>query len=295
MDAAPLMVITFAAAIVNGALGYGFSSITVPLALLFLTNRVLNPALVLVEVVLNAYVLWVNRSAVAAVRRRMLPIVAGLVPGVVAGTLIVSHVRADWLKLGTFVALLPLILLQAAGFRRPIKAERLVGVPFGAGVGVLYSVTTISGPPLAAMLNNQGLAKRDFRASLGLVRLAESTFTAIAYGFAGLYTAANFALLPSIVPSLVVGVPLGAWLIGRLDAETFRRVCMSFDAWVVGFGVSTLLRRTGAVDSPAAYTVMAAVVALDAALLYRFFTISRPRALSYGPPPPSGTIYAHND
>ena len=46
-----LMAITFGAAIVNGALGYGFSSLTVPLALLFLTNRVLNPALVPVEVV----------------------------------------------------------------------------------------------------------------------------------------------------------------------------------------------------------------------------------------------------
>ena len=35
----------------NGALGYGFSSITVPLALLFLSNRTLNPALsVLLEV-----------------------------------------------------------------------------------------------------------------------------------------------------------------------------------------------------------------------------------------------------
>ena len=42
-----LAIITLAAAVVNGALGYGFSSITVPLALLFLTNRVLNPALVL--------------------------------------------------------------------------------------------------------------------------------------------------------------------------------------------------------------------------------------------------------
>ena len=51
--AVPLIVITLVAAIVNGALGYGFSSITVPLALLFLTNRVLNPALVLVEVALN--------------------------------------------------------------------------------------------------------------------------------------------------------------------------------------------------------------------------------------------------
>ncbi len=44
MDTAlALAAITFAAAIVNGALGYGFSSIMVPLALLFLSNRVLNP------------------------------------------------------------------------------------------------------------------------------------------------------------------------------------------------------------------------------------------------------------
>ena len=38
------------AAFVNGALGYGFSSLTVPLALVFYTNRILNPAVVLIEV-----------------------------------------------------------------------------------------------------------------------------------------------------------------------------------------------------------------------------------------------------
>ena len=65
-----LIVITLGAAIVNGALGYGFSSITVPLALLFLTNRVLNPALVPIEVALNAYVLWVNRDCAG---RRLAP------------------------------------------------------------------------------------------------------------------------------------------------------------------------------------------------------------------------------
>src|ERR1700757_2210035 len=91
--------ITLLAATINGALGYGFSSITVPLALLFLSNRVLNPALVLIEVPLNAYVLWVNRSAVPGVWRRIAPIVAGLVPGVVVGTMLVSRVSPDWLKL----------------------------------------------------------------------------------------------------------------------------------------------------------------------------------------------------
>src|SRR3989442_5499164 len=59
-----LIFITLLAATVNGALGYGFSSITVPVALLFYTNRILNPALVWVEVVLNGYVLWVNRASV---------------------------------------------------------------------------------------------------------------------------------------------------------------------------------------------------------------------------------------
>ena len=115
--------ITLFAAVVNGALGYGFSSLTVPLALLFMTNRVLNPALVLIEVVLNAYVLWNNREAFGAVWRRVTPMVVGLVPGVILGTALVSQVHPGWLRFGTFMLLLPLILLQAAGYRRPIRSE----------------------------------------------------------------------------------------------------------------------------------------------------------------------------
>ena len=279
--------ITLLAAIVNGALGYGFSSITVPLALLFLTNRVLNPALVPVEVALNAYVLWVNRSSLPHVRRRVFPIIVGIAPGVLVGTMLVSRVHPEWLKFATFASLLPLILLQAAGFRRPVRAERAFGLTFGSGVGLLYAVTTISGPPLAVMLNNQGLAKGEFRAAMGFIRLAESTLTAVAYIYAGLYTAQSVALIPLIVPSLIVGVPLGAWLIRHVDAETFRRVCMSFDAWVVGFGISVLLRALHLVESSAAYVVLAAVVAVDLVLLYRFF--SRPRGAS-APPGPAGPL-----
>ena len=278
-----LAFIAFAAAIVNGALGYGFSSITVPLALLFLSNRLLNPALVLIEVFLNAYVLWVNRDALGVVRKRVSPIVVGLVPGVIVGTLVVAQVRPDWLKLVTYLVLLPLILLQAAGLRRAIRAERSFGYPFGAGVGVLYSVTTISGPPLAVFLNNQGLAKREFRAALGFVRLAESTFTAMAYVYAGLFTRESLALTPAIVPSLLVGVPLGAWVIRRINAETFRRICMSFDAWVVGFGVSRVVQSLGLVAGPAAYTIMAVVVVIDAVLLYRFFALGHASTLTSVP------------
>ena len=225
-----LVGITLLAAVVNGALGYGFSSITVPIALLFLANRVLNPALVLIEVVLNAYVLWNNRDALTTVWKRVMPIVIGLAPGVIVGTAIVSQVNPAWLRFATFLVLLPLILLQAAGYRRPIKSERSVGFLFGSGVGVLYSVTTISGPPLAVMLNNQGFAKRDFRAALGVVRLAESSMTAVAYAYAGLFNLTSMALIPWIVPSIIIGVPVGAVIIQPVRVETFRRIFMCFDA-----------------------------------------------------------------
>jgi hypothetical protein len=270
-EAVGLIVLTFGAAIVNGALGYGFSSITVPVALLFLTNRVLNPALVLIEVVLNAYVLIVNRRAIPAVWLRVMPIIIGLLPGVLLGTLIVSRVSPNWLKFGTFIVLLPLILLQAAGIRRPIRRERSVGVVFGSGVGVLYAVTTISGPPLAIMLNNQGLAKQDFRAALGLVRLAESSMTAVAYLYAGLYSVQSFELIPLMLPSILIGVPIGAVLIHHIRPETFRRVCMSFDAWVVAFGISTLLRQLAIVPGRSAYLVLLGTIVVDLLMMWRFF------------------------
>jgi uncharacterized membrane protein YfcA len=274
-----LIVITLGAAVVNGALGYGFSSITVPLALLFLTNRVLNPALVLIEVVLNAWVLWVNRASLPLVQGRVRWVIVGLIPGVVIGTLIVSRVHPGWLKLATYAMLLPLILVQAAGVRRRVRAEKAAGLALGGGVGVLYAVTTISGPPLAMALNNQGFSKQEFRAALAFVRLAEATLTAVAYGAAGLFIRESFSLIPAILPGVIVGVPLGAVLIRHLPPETFRRICMSFDAWIVSFGLSTLLRDLHLIDSGAAYIVMAVVVAIDAWLLYRFFARDQSRVV----------------
>ena len=68
--------------------------------------------------------LWANRAAIPQVWRRVLPIPIGLLPGILVGTFVVSRVSPPWLKLGTLAALLPLMLLQAGGFRRPIRSER---------------------------------------------------------------------------------------------------------------------------------------------------------------------------
>jgi hypothetical protein len=247
----------------------------VPLALVFYTNRILNPAIIVIEVFLNLYVLCINLSGVPAVWKRVFPILIGLLPGIAIGALVLASLQPGWIKLGTYIVILPLILVQAAGWRRPIRSTWLIGLPFGTALGVLYSVTTISGPPLAILFNNQGLVKTEFRAGLALVRVVESSVTAIVYYQLGLFITESENLLWVLVPGVVVGVPLGAYLIRRLDAETFRRICMSFDAWVVGFGFSRVLIDLHLVESPWAYGVLAVTILIDSYLLYVFFAAQK--------------------
>jgi hypothetical protein len=56
---------------------------------------------------------------------------------------------------------------------------------------------------------------------------------------------------------------------------------MSFDAWIVAFGVSRLLQELGLVAGNAAYLVLVGVAVLDAWLLYRFFSNVAEPAPSY--------------
>ncbi len=271
MDLVVLVLITFVAATVNGALGYGFSSITVPVALLFYTNRILNPALVLVELVINGYVLFINRKSIRNIWWRVAPILVGLLIGVAVGSYILSLVHPAWVKFVTYFMLLPLILLQAAGIRKPIQAEKAIAIPFGIGIGTLYSVTTISGPPLALLFNNQGYAKQDFRAALGVIRVGEAVFTGIAYYFIGLYSYGSMEIIPYIVPSVLLGIPLGSYLIRLMDPETFRRICMAFDALVVAFGLSWVLIELNLTTAITTYSILTIVMMLNAYLLFRFF------------------------
>ena len=270
---APLLIglTSLFAATVNGALGYGYSSITVPISLLMTTSRVLNPALVIVEVIINLYALVLGRRSIRRVWPQVKPIAFGILPGVAIGSLVLASISVEWAKLVTYATLLPLILIQAAGLRFPIARIRMIGLPFGTGVGILYSLTTISGPPLALYFNNQGMAKDDFKVALAITRAIESISTLVAYAALGMITSESTALVPYLAPGVVIGLPIGFVLIRHIDAETFRRVCMSFDAWLVGFGLSRVVAKLELLPEIWAFQLLTLTVIVDAILLRTFF------------------------
>lgn len=264
--------ITLVAALVNGGMGYGFSSISVPVLLMLYPGKVLSPALVTVELLLNAVAIFSNREALPRVWRPMLPLLLGVLPGVVFGAWVLSSAPSGPLKLVTFTVLLPLIVLQSAGLRWPLKLGMKTGIPLGAGVGVLYSVTTISGPPLALLLNNQGFTRDDFRAGLSLFRIVESTVTALVYWKLGLFSVASSELAGTMLLPVLIGCPVGTFLLRRLPPETFRRITMSTDALLVAFS----LTRAAELAPVWAGTLGVAVAVFEAVILFRYFS-AKPR------------------
>ncbi len=265
----------------NGGLGYGYSSLSTPLALLVFVNKIINPAYVLLEAGINTLMLFLSgKKHILATYRRTLPVVLALVPGVIVGSLILNSVAPLWIRFAVYALILPLILLQAAGFRRPLKGEATAGIPLGLGIGLLYSITTISGPPIALFWNNQGLKRQEFKAAVAQVRIAESYLTAVSYYFLGLFTVNSMSLFKVISPPVLIGIPVGMFVVTKVAVETFRRICMAFDAGIVGYGLSVVLPPLFGIEPVLAQTLFFFVVALDLGLLYRYFRARTPRVAS---------------
>ncbi len=275
-----IVITTFIAALITGGMGYGFSSITAPIGLLFLSNRILNPALVLVELGANIYSLFLNRKSAVRIFKRVWPILIGLVPSIVLGSFLLQIVDSNAIKIVTYCALAPLILIQSFGLRRPHALNLTFGVIVGSILGTLYSTTTISGPPLAFTLNNQGYEKDDFRAALAVVRSVESVCTAIAYLYLGIFDMKNLELFGWIAPGVLVAMPLGSVVFSKLNPFIFRRVCISFNVWLVGFGLSRVLMGAHLVSPMMSYVIMATMIIIDAFALTKFFQKSSPCVVS---------------
>lgn len=240
-----LVVAATVASAVNGALGYGFSSIVVPSSLTVVSPRRLNPTLVVVEVVMNGVALVNHRRVVPRVWARVWPVVLGLLPGVALGGALFGAVSAQVLKTGTYAVILPLVALQSFALRWPIARVRRAGPPFGLGLGVLYATTTVSGPPLALYFNNLGLAQDEFRAALAVVRVIEAVTTLAIYAVVGTVTGGSLGLAAVLLPTVLLGMAIGRRVIARVDRAQFARVCMRVDAVLVTIGLALTTSHAG--------------------------------------------------
>ncbi|MGD0588140.1 MAG: sulfite exporter TauE/SafE family protein [Thermoplasmata archaeon] len=289
-----LAIVALGASIINGAIGYGFSSIVTPIALLWFSPKVLNPAVVSVEVLVNVALLFRERAYIPATKARAMPVALTLLPGVLLGTLGLSYLAVNDVKVVVYVVLLPMVVVQLLGLRRPFANESRSGSIIGPGIGFLYALTTISGPVLAVFFRNQGLSKNEFRCTLAQVRVAESCLTLTTYFLfteflgANLISAPSLGLVPYLLIPVLIGVPLGGWVLHRVSRDVFTRFVMAMDGLVVSFGLSQVIVKLNWVGSTVSDLIFGALGAMVVALAsYSLYKLPGAQKLvdSQHPPP----------
>ncbi|WP_278465359.1 sulfite exporter TauE/SafE family protein [Saccharolobus islandicus] len=268
-----MSVILFIASIPSGAFAYGFSATVTPLLLIRYTNRQISPILNFIEIFQNAANVMLNFRNYT---KKSLIITIYGIPGIAIGSLLGAYllkisVNDALLKVIVYSVLIPLILLQASGFRKEISLDKWkkVGYLVTFPVGVLYGVSTISGPPLALIINNQGLTKEEFKFAISALRVAESITTFSGYLTLGVFSSQVLYYVAITSPAVITGMAIGvvtARIIKR--KEDFRRLVMSFDSWVSGYGLSFNLGKVIGYD--VLYWPMIVVIAIDLYLISKY-------------------------
>ena len=156
----------FAGASVQSATGFGFALVLSPALFALLDPFEAVSALAVLGLVLNLLVLG-DGGGLRLVRRRVLPLLlAGALPGLAAGVVVLSLLPKPALQIAVGAAVLAaaLVQLRRPAGRGPARAAEAVVV--GVASGALTTTTSVSGPPIVLWLERQGLRPAELRATL---------------------------------------------------------------------------------------------------------------------------------
>lgn len=230
------LVVTVFAAGVQSTVGIGFAVISVPLLGLLDSDLVPVPQL-LVTLPLTMAMVWRERHAVDLSGVGW--ILAGRVPGLIIGLVLLKAVDDNALDLVIGVIVLGAVLILGTG--ASIKRNPVTQVTTGIASGVTGLVASIGGPPLA-------LLYRDAKGAVLRASLAAVFTIGIAMSITGRWATdeidgTDVAVAVLLLPALVVGFFLGSRYRERLEGRPLRIAILVISALAaVGLIVKSLVR-----------------------------------------------------
>lgn len=212
------------AGLTQGTTGFGFAMVAVPPMTILVDPQIIVPALLVQTLMTGTLILLHARKYLRINRMWLLPLSG--VAGIPAGTLILVVLDAEPLRVLIGAVVVIAALAMMAGFRRPIRNERVASVPVGFVSGTLSASTGLSGPPVIFFYTNQSLDIREFRANIVAHFLIMNIATIPIYIVSGLFTGETLLLGAQLLPATLIGVTGGIVINRWVREELFRRIAL---------------------------------------------------------------------
>ncbi|WP_416176164.1 sulfite exporter TauE/SafE family protein [Clostridium sp.] len=217
------ILIIFFASCVQGAVGFAYALIAVPLLSFILPMKIIVPIIVISSFINNIIVAYSTRDFID-IGRIWLMILFGVL-GIPLGVYALTTINPELLKLIVGILILINSILMIKGHTVKFKRVKLA-YRVGFISGVLNGSVSISGPPIALFLNNEGYGKDEFRASFALYGIIANTLTIITFGFDGLLSKDMFSVLAINIVPLLLGSFLGLFISNKISNEYFKKIVL---------------------------------------------------------------------
>lgn len=220
-------VIVFAAGLIQGFTGFGYSVLTVPVL------RLIHPALapipqILIGVTLALAGAWRERSDVNTTG--MGAIIVGRIPGALAGAWLVGFVAMRILDLVTALIVLGGVAVLLTDVRvRQTEASRFL---IGAVSGFAGTASAMSGPPLALFYQSNG--RSEARSSLGVLFFLGGLVSVAALLVNGTMDWAHLQIAAFLEVPTILGFMVSSHWINQVDESRLRNAVLATSALAGG-------------------------------------------------------------
>ena len=228
------------AAIVKGAIGFGFPTLGTPLLALVVDVKTAVAVLVIPNMVMDG--LQLRRSGpIGDAPRRLALLLLFTMIGTVIGTklLVALSPRTATMILGVFILGYVLLDLARLSPRVPPSWELTLAAPVGLAAGIMGGITNAPGTPIALYLVALGMEKKEFVRSIAFTFLVVKGVQLVTLVWYGLLTWSLAVVSLGLAATGLAGFALGLKLQDRLDQRSFSRAVLIF---LAALGVWLLVR-----------------------------------------------------
>ena len=230
----------FAAGIIRGATGFGFSMLALVLLTFVMPPAQVVPMLLLWEILASAgHAPFVWRQCDWKVTGLLL---LGVIPLTPVGMSLLIHVPAQAMTIGVnaLVLVLTLVLLSGVKPSRPLGSLGIVGV--GAATGFVNGASSNGGPPVVLFMLVT-LPAEAARATLIVFFLALDVLTSCFFVHSGLMSWQSVVDALVVLPFMWIGMWLGTRWFHSVDEARFKRYVLLFLILVSVVGMGRALLR----------------------------------------------------
>ncbi|MGR8918190.1 MAG: sulfite exporter TauE/SafE family protein [Gammaproteobacteria bacterium] len=221
VDIALVAAILLVASTVHAGFGFGTALVAMPPLVMLAGLPVATPLVGLAA--LASVLLILARDVRRLDFRAAGRLLAGALPGIPLGVMLIRHGPADALRhvLGVLLTAYCLYSLWRPALPR-LESTRL-GYAFGFLSGVLGGAYNTNAPPVVLHGALAGWSPERLRATLQAYFLPSALLISASHGLSGLYTPEVLVLLAGSLPAILLGNRLGAWLAARANPARFTR------------------------------------------------------------------------